>query len=103
MVLDKRKNIKTLHNMGANLKDIRRIFFLQGVLMTTLGGFLGVALGVLTVWAQLKFEFINITSSLPYPVKLKTINVIIVMGTITVLGIIASKIASSRVRKKLLN
>jgi len=103
MVLDKRKNIKTLYNMGANLKDIRRIFFLQGVLMTTLGGFLGVALGVFTVWVQLKFEFINITSSLPYPVNLKTINVIIVMGTITVLGIIASKIASSRVRKKLLN
>lgn len=103
MILDKRKNIKTLYNIGANLKDIRKIFFLQGTLMTTLGGLLGVLLGVLAVWVQLRFEFINITASLPYPVKLKGVNVLVVMGTITILGIIASKIASSRVREKLLN
>lgn len=103
MILDKRKNIKTLYNMGANLKDIRKIFFLQGTLMTTLGGVLGVLLGTIAVWIQLKFEFINITASLPYPVKLKAINIFIVMGTITILGLIASKIASSRVQEKLLN
>ena len=103
MILDKRKNIKTLFNIGANLKDIRRIFFLQGALMTTLGGAFGILLGVLAVWAQLRFEFINITASLPYPVKLKTINILIVFGTITVLGLVASKIASSRVREKLIN
>jgi len=71
--------------------------------MTTLGGITGVLLGVLLVLAQIKFEFINITASLPYPVKLKAINILVVMATITILGIIASKIASSRVREKLLN
>lgn len=103
MILDKRKNIKTLYNMGASLKEIRRIFFLQGTLMTLFGGVLGIVLGVLTVLAQLKFEFVAITSTLPYPVKLKLINVIVVFVTISILGIIASKIASSRVREKLLN
>ncbi len=103
MILDKRKNIKTLYSLGASLKDIRKVFFLQGTLMTTLGGLLGVLLGVFAVWVQLKFEFINITASLPYPVKLKSVNILVVMGTITILGIIASKIASSRVREKLLN
>jgi lipoprotein-releasing system permease protein len=102
MILDKRKNIKTLYNMGATLKDIRNIFFIQGVLLTTLGGALGVALGVLAVMAQLKFEFVNITATLPYPVKLKFINIIVVFATITILGILASKIASSRVREKLI-
>lgn len=102
MVLDKRKNIKTLYNMGASLKEIRRIFFLQGTLMTVLGGLVGISLGVLAVLAQLKFEFVAITSTLPYPVKLKLINVVVVFVTISVLGIIASKIASSRVREKLL-
>ena len=103
MILDKRKNIKTLFNIGANLKDIRRIFFLQGALMTFLGGSLGILLGVIVVWAQLRFEFINITASLPYPVKLKAINILIVFVTITTLGIVASKIASSRVREKLIH
>lgn len=102
MILDKRKNIKTLFNIGANLRDIRRIFFLQGALMTCLGGALGILLGVIAVWAQLRFEYINITASLPYPVKLEAINVVVVFVTITVLGLVASKIASSRVREKLL-
>jgi lipoprotein-releasing system permease protein len=103
MILDKRKNIKTLFNIGANLRAIRRIFFLQGALMTCLGGALGILIGVIAVWAQLRFEYINITASLPYPVKLEAINVVIVFVTITVLGLVASKIASSRVREKLLN
>ncbi|MDC8002294.1 FtsX-like permease family protein [Aequorivita todarodis] len=102
IVLDKRKNIKTLYNMGASLKEIRRIFFLQGTLMSLLGGLLGIFLGILAVLAQLKFEFVSITSTLPYPVQLKLINIVIVFATISVLGVLASKIASSRVREKLL-
>jgi lipoprotein-releasing system permease protein len=103
MILDKRKNIKTLFDLGAKISEIRRIFFLQGVLMTTLGGFVGILLGVIAVFLQLKFSFIMITSSLSYPVRLSVLNIVIVFITITVLGIIASKIASSRVRKKLLS
>ena len=102
MILDKRKNIKTLYNMGASLKEIRRIFFLQGTLMSVIGGLLGIFLGILAVLAQLQFEFVAITSTLPYPVKLKLINILIVFLTISVLGILASWIASSRVREKLL-
>ncbi len=101
MILDKRKNIKTLYNMGASLKEIRRIFFLQGALMTLLGGLLGILIGVAAVSLQLKYGLINITSTLPYPAKLEVINAIIVFITINVLGVIASWIASSRVRPKL--
>lgn len=102
MVLDKRKNIKTLYNLGASLKEIRHIFFLQGTLMTLLGGLTGIILGVIAVLAQLQFEFVSITSTLPYPVSLRPINVVIVFATISFLGILASKIASGRVREKLL-
>ena len=103
MILDKRKNIKTLFSLGATVKEIRSIFFYQGILLTAIGGAFGVFLGIIAVWAQLKFEFINITANLPYPVKLKVINIVVVLITITVLGVIASKIASGRVREKLLS
>lgn len=102
MILDKRKNIKTLYSLGAKISDIRKIFFLQGVLMSTLGGLLGIFLGVIIVFIQMKFEFVKITRTLAYPVKLDLSNIIVVFATITILGIIASKIASSRVREKLL-
>lgn len=103
MILDKARNIKTLYNMGATLSDIRKVFFLQGTLMTTLGGALGIVLGVVIVVLQLKFELVNITASLAYPVKLEMINIFIVFVTISVLGLIASKIASNRVRRGLVS
>ena len=103
MILDKRKNIRTLYNLGATIGDVRKIFFLQGTLMTTLGGFVGIALGVLIVWIQIKSPFVYITASLSYPVKLKLINILVVFATIAALGLLASKIASSRVKEGLLD
>lgn len=101
MILDKKGNIKTLYNMGASLKEIRRIFFFQGVLMTLLGGLFGIILGAIAVALHLKYNLIYITATLPYPAKLEVINIIIVFFTISFLGIIASRIASGRVREKL--
>ncbi len=102
MILDKQKNMKTLYNLGATVKEIRSIFLLQGVLMTTLGGILGIALGVVMVLLQLQFKWVAITPTLPYPVKLELVNAAIVLVTITVLGLLASKIAASRVNQSLL-
>ncbi|VAV85098.1 Lipoprotein releasing system transmembrane protein LolC/LolE [hydrothermal vent metagenome] len=102
MILDKKKNLNTLFNLGVTLKDIRHIFFLQGSLMTVLGGGLGLLLGYVIILLQDGFSLIMITPSLPYPVTIKPINFIIVFATISVLGILASKIASSRISKQLI-
>ncbi len=102
IILDKKHNIKTLKNLGATIQEIRRIFYLQGVLMTVLGGIIGIVLGVIIVLMQLQFDLVMITSTLPYPVKLELFNVFLVFFTILLLGIIASRIASSRVREGLI-
>lgn len=102
MVLDKRQDIQTLYNLGADMKSIRRAFFLQGAFMTGFGGLVGVTLGVLVVGAQLKWKLVYITTTLPYPVKLRAENIFLVLGTILVLGLIASKIAATRVKKSLI-
>ncbi len=102
MILDKQQNSKTLYSLGTTIKDIRRIYFVQGILVTSLGGLIGVIIGSLLIGSQLAFGWLKITPSLAYPVAYQFINVLIVMATIVVLGIIASKIASSRVTKKLL-
>jgi len=103
MILDKRKNIKTLYSLGSTIKEIRSVFFYQGALMTTLGGVVGILLGVLVVWLQLQFSLVKITETLAYPVSLTIMNVLVVFVTITVLGFLASKIAASRVREKLID
>lgn len=103
MILDKQQNSKTLYSLGTTIKELRRIYFVQGILVTGFGGLIGVLLGVLIVWSQLAFSWLKITPSLAYPVKFEFINIIIVLATIIVLGIIASKIASSRINKKLVD
>ena len=101
VILDKRENIKTLYNLGATPSQIKNIFFAQGAFMTVLGGFLGLISAILLVYLQLKYHMIMITPSLPYPVSLTLKNALIVMLTISALGIIASYIAASRSKKAL--
>lgn len=102
MILDKQQNSKTLFSFGTTVKELRRIYFIQGVLVTGLGGCIGVLIGSILIWSQLAFGWLKITPSLAYPVAFDILNVGIVMATILVLGIIAAKIASSRVNKKLI-
>ncbi len=102
MILDKQQNSKTLYSLGTTLKELRRIYFIQGILVTSIGGLIGVLLASLLIVSQIMFGWLKITPSLAYPVTYQFINVFIVLATISVLGLIASKIASSRVTKKLL-
>ncbi|RRQ50090.1 ABC transporter permease [Maribacter algicola] len=102
MILDKQQNSKTLYSLGTTIKELRNIYFVQGILVTGFGGLIGVLLGSLLVWSQIFFGWLRITPSLAYPVEFQLINVLIVLATILVLGVIASKIASSRINKKLI-
>lgn len=102
MILDKKGNLKTLFNLGSEVKDLRKIFMLQGSLLSVFGGILGLLLGIILVILQQQFKLVMITSTLAYPVVFSLQNVLIVLGTIISLGILASLIASSRVSKKLL-
>ena len=103
MILDKKANLKTLFNLGTEIKSLRKIFLLQGTLLSIFGGIIGLILGIITVLIQQQFHLIMITETLPYPVVFEFINVVIVFITIVSLGFIASLIASSRVSKKLLD
>lgn len=98
-IIDKKENIKTLSHLGADKAQINRIFFIQGLLSTAVGSVLGIIMGSVLVFLQLKYDLVYITSSLAYPVKWSVLTLVIVLITTLSLGIIASKIASSRAAK----
>lgn len=102
MILDKKDNLKTLFNLGASIKEIKRIFVLQGFLLSVSGLIIGLILGIILVVLQLQFNLFMITPNLPYPVKLTFTNIILVIVTILILGYLASKIASGRISKKII-
>jgi lipoprotein-releasing system permease protein len=101
MILDKKGNLKTLYNLGASVREIKQIFVLQGFLMTLLGLVVGTSLGILFIALQNKFQWFMITETIAYPIELKGSNLLLVWGTISVLGYAAAKIASSRISKAL--
>jgi len=97
MIIDKKQNLKTLFNLGVTIKEIKRIFVLQGFLLTVFGLAIGLLVGVILVFLQKEFSFFMITQTIPYPVEFRVFNLLSVAVTITVLGFVASKIASSRI------
>ena len=101
MIIDKRDNLKTLFHLGADIKEIRKVFVLQGFLLTLFGLFVGLLIAIPFVLLQKKYGFIMITQTLAYPVEFHLINVLLVILTIIILGFIAAKIASARISKKL--
>jgi lipoprotein-releasing system permease protein len=101
MILDKKENLKTLYNLGATITEIKRVFILQGFLLSVVGLFIGLSLGIILVLLQKKYHLFMITQNLAYPVEFNFYNVFTVILTILVLGLLASKIASSRISLKL--
>lgn len=102
MILDKKNNLKTMLHLGARVSDLRKIFFFHGTLLSAAGGILGVAVASILIFVQQEYQIIMITDSLPYPVNFNFENVLLVLGTIALLGIAASWIAASRVQRSLL-
>ena len=100
MIIDKKSNLKTLSSLGATVKDIKKIFVLQGFLLTVFGMIIGLSLGIILVIIQKQFGLFMITQNLAYPIEFRFSNLLIVIVTIIILGFIASKIASSRISKE---
>ena len=102
MILDKRKNLYTLFALGMTERQIRAIFFLQGVIVSLLGAIFGVGLGVGIAWLQKTYPmlYINPTAAVPiaYPMDIRLLEIVVVFFTIFVLGIIASAIGASRTK-----
>lgn len=101
LILDKQDNIRTLYSLGAEVRSLRSIFFMQGIFITALGAFFGLTLGIIIVLAQQQFNLLMITPTMAYPTAFTGMNILIVLATIFVLGVIASRIAASRVNLSL--
>jgi lipoprotein-releasing system permease protein len=102
MIIDKKQNLKTLFNLGVEIKNLRKIFLYQGILLCVCGASVGLLLGAIIVIIQQQFLLIMITPTLAYPVSFLVQNIIIVFATIVALGVVASWIASSSMNKRLL-
>lgn len=102
LIIEKREDLITLHAMGMNFKQIKQIFLIEGFIVTSLGGLTGLFIGLLLIILQRQFGMIRVNSLLPYPVEITAANLFIVIGTVLIIGILASRIGTLRLTKDFL-
>ena len=104
MVLDKRNNLKTLVALGAPIRMLRQVFFIQGLLLSAVGGGLGLFVGLVLVAAQYWGGLISVPgTTLGYPVVFSVENVVVLLGVWIGFSALAAWLASAVVRPRLLN
>ena len=96
IILDKRQNADTLFALGLTSRDIQRIYLIQGIGLSVIGGLGGLLLGSALIGSQLYFGWLEIGAGLAYPVAFEWKNFLLVVVTISVLGSITSWVASRR-------
>ena len=101
LVIDKKKDIFVLQSMGANLSQIRFIFWLEGSLISILGSVIGITLGVILILLQKQFCLFGYgtTSGFDcFPVELHLTDLIIISLVINSIGCLASLIPIRRIK-----
>jgi lipoprotein-releasing system permease protein len=62
MVMEKTRDIAVLMSFGVDPSQVRRIFLLQGFLISAVGTVLGLLIGYLAAWAGGHYHFIHLSS-----------------------------------------
>jgi lipoprotein-releasing system permease protein len=95
LVMEKKKDIYILSAMGATRSLIRRIFLLEGAMISAFGGFVGLILGTLICFGQMKFGIVKlqgagsfVTDS--YPVVLHLGDFLLISAMIISIALLAS-------------
>lgn len=109
LIIDKKNDINTLHNLGANDRQIRSIFLYEGRIISAVGALIGIGLGLALCGLQQAFGFVKMGESSgtfivnAYPVSVHYWDVLVVFITVILIGWAASWIPARRLRKQILN
>lgn len=106
LVLEKQKDMSILRTMGILPGALRTIVLLEGLLWALVGGGIGLALGVALCFAQTKFHLVKIQGNFivdAYPVTLKIADVVVVLLTVSLVGLTAAIYPARRAARQELN
>ena len=95
LILDKREDVETLRNLGADDRLIARIFLFEGRLISLFGALSGIILGLLLCYIQQRFGIISLGGGSggfivdAYPVSVHVTDVILVFVTVITVGFLS--------------
>ena len=95
LIIDKRGDIEILRSMGAREPLIKRVFMLQGFLISTLGTLIGTALGVGLSLLQYHFQIIKLPGNFiidHYPVEIVPQDLLYIVAGVLAAGYLISRL-----------
>jgi lipoprotein-releasing system permease protein len=108
LMIDKKDDVVTLHNLGADNQQIKKIFLLEGRLIAILGAVVGIVLGLLLCWLQQTFGLVGMGSQSgmfvvnAYPVSVHYSDVLLVFLTVIAVSWLAVWYPVHYISKKIL-
>ena len=111
LIIDKRADVVTLRNLGADDRLISRIFLLEGCMISFMGAIIGVALGLVLCFAQQEFGFLSLGSGSSsgafvvdaYPVSVHFSDVLLVLITVLIIGYLSVLLPVRYLSRRLLD
>lgn len=105
LILDKKEDLLTYKAMGLNNRDLISIFKTEGNLITAIGAFSGLTIGLAICLLQQKYGLITLGDGSyiidAYPVKLVFQDILIILGAVLLIGYLASEFPVRYLIKKL--
>ena len=92
LIIDKRNDVVTLRNLGANEHQITRIFLFEGRMISTIGAVFGILVGLLLCWLQQQYGLVRLGSSEgsfvvdAYPVSVHPWDIVLIFFTVIAVG-----------------
>ena len=105
LVLDKLKDIAILRSLGAGKTFIKRIFLLEGMMITMAGCVLGLGVGLLFCLGQQKYGWVKMSEDIrmanAYPIAFKWTDFLLVFITVCLFSFVASALSARLSVKKI--
>lgn len=95
LIIDKRDDVVTLHNLGASDRQISRIFLFEGRMISIIGATIGIAFGLLLCWIQQTYGIVRLGASEgsfvvnAYPVSVHPWDIVLVFVTVLAVGFLS--------------
>ncbi len=109
LIIEKDESIATLRALGANDRQISRIFVLQGWLITLVGAVTGVVIGLVLCLCQQQFGWLRLSGDPAnmiinaYPVEVEWTDVIVTLALVAAVGLLTSMVTALIMRRRLKN
>lgn len=102
LIIDKNDDIATLSSMGATTDTIKKIFVLQGWLISVAGAISGIIIGLIICLLQIKFGIVSLPGNFitnTFPMEIRFMDMLAVLVGVTLGGYLIAGLAAKKIKK----